>query len=151
MDSEEFINFVRETPFSSRTTVAEQYAQFLQTRKGIPPQKPAPKSAAERMREYRARKRPIADKPAPKSGAERTREYRARKKLRASTTTIENVGEEIEIHEANHMYVSLPRSLADEEFEKRFTSNRFGFSCSVCDRLWFDQDLRPVPVRATRF
>lgn len=31
MGSEKFLSYECDTPFSSRTTVAEQYAQFLQT------------------------------------------------------------------------------------------------------------------------
>jgi hypothetical protein len=29
-------------------------------------------------------------------------------------------------------------------FEKHFINNRFGYSCNVCDRLCFEQDLKQV-------
>lgn len=31
---------------------------------------------------------------------------------------------------------------AHEEFRKSFTMNDFGYACSVCDRLWFKNDLK---------
>ena len=31
------------------------------------------------------------------------------------------------------------------EFSKRFSENKFGFTRSVCDRLWFVNDLRNPP------
>lgn len=68
-----------------------------------------------------------------------------RKKLLANTTPCTD---DTEIGEVRDTFIELPRSLADIEFDKRFTSNPFGFSCSVCDRLWFERDLRPSPIRA---
>jgi hypothetical protein len=41
--------------------------------------------------------------------------------------------------------VDADHSRADAEFKKRFLDNTFGYACSVCDRLWFDKDLRSVP------
>lgn len=32
--------------------------------------------------------------------------------------------------------------LAHDDFKKKFTDNIFGYSCSVCDRLWFKDDLK---------
>jgi hypothetical protein len=29
-------------------------------------------------------------------------------------------------------------------FEKHFINKRFGYSCNVCDQLWFEQDLKQV-------
>ena len=34
---------------------------------------------------------------------------------------------------------------ANAEFKKQFLDNKFGYVCSVCDRLWFKKDLRSVP------
>lgn len=31
---------------------------------------------------------------------------------------------------------------ANREFNNRFINNEFGFPCSVCDRLWFKDDLK---------
>lgn len=38
-------------------------------------------------------------------------------------------------------------SLAEDKFDKLFVSNEFGSACSVCDRLWFASDVRPVLQR----
>ncbi|XP_055623676.1 uncharacterized protein LOC129767083 [Toxorhynchites rutilus septentrionalis] len=40
---------------------------------------------------------------------------------------------------------------ADSEFSKRFIQNEFGVACSVCDRLWFTNDLKPITANAGRF
>lgn len=37
---------------------------------------------------------------------------------------------------------------ADREYCKRFIDNQFGFACSVCDRLWFLNDLKPITEAA---
>ncbi|GFW62733.1 uncharacterized protein TNCV_2624961 [Trichonephila clavipes] len=34
---------------------------------------------------------------------------------------------------------------AHKDFQKRFVDNPFGHGCSICDRLWFRDDLR-TPV-----
>lgn len=39
---------------------------------------------------------------------------------------------------------------ADREFHKRFTENEFGIPCSVCDRLWFINDLKSITEAAGR-
>jgi hypothetical protein len=33
---------------------------------------------------------------------------------------------------------------ATDYFKKHFINNRFGYSCNVCGRLWFEQDLKQV-------
>ncbi|KAE9544494.1 hypothetical protein AGLY_000035 [Aphis glycines] len=33
---------------------------------------------------------------------------------------------------------------AHKYFEDKFINNPFGYPCSVCDRLWFQQDLKPA-------
>nr|XP_029713647.1 uncharacterized protein LOC115257831 [Aedes albopictus] len=38
---------------------------------------------------------------------------------------------------------------ATREFRKRFINNRFGFSCGVCDRLWFSNDLKLLNAAET--
>jgi hypothetical protein len=37
-------------------------------------------------------------------------------------------------------------SAGHKEFVQKFTNNTFGHACSVCDRLWFEQDLKKPPV-----
>jgi hypothetical protein len=34
--------------------------------------------------------------------------------------------------------------MADNKFDVLFSSNEFGYACSVCDRLWFASDVSPV-------
>lgn len=36
-------------------------------------------------------------------------------------------------------------ALAHRDFSNKFKSNKFGFACSVCDRLWFENDLTKAP------
>jgi hypothetical protein len=33
-------------------------------------------------------------------------------------------------------------NLASKQFEKAIEENTFGHACGVCDRLWFEKDLR---------
>ena len=33
---------------------------------------------------------------------------------------------------------------AHKDFIEKFVQNRFGYGCMVCDRLWFEQDLKKV-------
>ncbi|GBP89824.1 hypothetical protein EVAR_66714_1 [Eumeta japonica] len=40
---------------------------------------------------------------------------------------------------------------ADERFKTVFEANPFGLSCSVCDRLWFERDLKKVKHRNISF
>ncbi|GFV21749.1 uncharacterized protein TNCV_3484461 [Trichonephila clavipes] len=40
---------------------------------------------------------------------------------------------------------------ADKRFKTVFEANPFGLSCSVCDRLWFERDLKKVKHRNTSF
>ncbi|XKL65930.1 hypothetical protein PGB90_009350 [Kerria lacca] len=68
-----------------------------------------------------------------KSNADKQREYRMRKKLRASKDTVESATDAVEITDVNHTYIPPLKSVADAEFHKRFTTNLFGVSCSVCD------------------
>ena len=44
-----------------------------------------------------------------------------------------------------HTTANIDHAKADAEFKKQFLDNKFCFVCSVCDRLWFEKDLRPVP------
>lgn len=36
---------------------------------------------------------------------------------------------------------------ADDQFDRLFLQNEFGYACDVCDRLWFKQDLVKVTPR----
>uniref|UniRef100_A0A034WVU5 Uncharacterized protein n=1 Tax=Bactrocera dorsalis TaxID=27457 RepID=A0A034WVU5_BACDO len=37
---------------------------------------------------------------------------------------------------------------ADKRFKRVFEANPFGLSCSVCDRLWFERNLKKVKYRS---
>jgi hypothetical protein len=104
---------------------------------------------AQHMRHYRKRKRlqtaekeSLIPKKVPKPGAERIREYKLRKQqlLQANAST-SVAGNSTDVSTRN----TKPRyEKATDCFEKHFINNRSGYSCNVCDRLWFDQDLNQV-------
>lgn len=114
------------------------------------------KTDADKQRECRLRNKDLLSKEdksvedkSGKSNANKQREYRLREKLRASKYNEENAEDAIEISVVNHTYVPPSKSDADDEFHKRFVTNKFGFSCSVSNRLWFERDLRPTPSSAS--
>lgn len=112
----------------------------------------SPKTAAERMQEYRARKKkenPVANNRKPrKSDAERAQEYRARKKakIQEPTSQSQNLVESRLIQQSENETNHLPYT-AHDEFLKKFVPNLFGHTCSVCERLWFKDDLRPASLQ----
>lgn len=44
-----------------------------------------------------------------------------------------------------------PFAAADRDFTKRFADKQFGFVCTICERLWFQSDLRNAPARAIQW
>lgn len=36
----------------------------------------------------------------------------------------------------------MNHKFAHKQFQKMFVENPFGYACSVCDRLWFEKDLK---------
>ncbi|GBP80837.1 hypothetical protein EVAR_99932_1 [Eumeta japonica] len=102
----------------------------------------------------------------PMSGAERARRFRERRKAAAadlastSTTGIPVLMDvtneqtiDISIESATELRdVNISRSeamqnhwrSADKRIKTVFEANPFGLSCSVCDRLWFERDLKKV-------
>lgn len=42
-------------------------------------------------------------------------------------------------------------SAADKEFNTKFYNNNFGVSCNVCDRLWFDKNMKNIPMKAVKW
>ncbi|XP_062713898.1 uncharacterized protein LOC115261586 [Aedes albopictus] len=77
----------------------------------------------------------------PKTAAERARSYRARKlAAKASSTAGWDAGEGPSTRDL--MQPDFDR--ANREFNKRFMENAFGAVCDVCDRLWFESDLKPL-------
>ncbi|GFU77529.1 uncharacterized protein TNCV_3499021 [Trichonephila clavipes] len=109
----------------------------------------------------------------PMSGAEQARRFRERRKADAarnfsaaanlastSTTGIPvlmdvtneqtidiSIGSATELRDLN---ISRSEAMqnhwrsADKRFKMVFEANPFGLSCSVCDRLWFERDLKKV-------
>ncbi|GFT43284.1 uncharacterized protein TNCV_2521271 [Trichonephila clavipes] len=114
------------------------------------------------------------------SGAERARRFRERRKADAarnfstaanlastSTTGIPvlmdvtneqtidiSIGSATELRDLN---ISRSEAMqnhwrsADKRFKTVFEANLFGLSCSVCDRLWFERDLKKVKHRNIYF
>ncbi|GFX65329.1 uncharacterized protein TNCV_3168761 [Trichonephila clavipes] len=112
----------------------------------------------------------------PMSGAERARRFRERCKADAarnlsaaanlaSTSTTEipvlmyvtneqridiSIGSATELRDLN---ISRSEAMqnhwhsADKRFKTVFEANPFGLSCSVCDRLWFERDLKKLKDR----
>lgn len=39
---------------------------------------------------------------------------------------------------------------ADNEFRKKFTENELGAVCNVCERIWFQNDLKPITTDGAR-
>lgn len=127
---------------------------------------PIPKTPAERSRDYRTRHSLTITASEPKTVAKRMQEYRKRQRERQfdkdnnksnniDEYVSENEGGDSESDEsindeddndANNAAVPLPYSdfhrfrRAHRYFEDKFINNPFGYACSVCDRLWFQQD-----------
>jgi len=120
MDSEEFRKLIIDTPFSSHTTVEEKYERFIQMR------------ATNGSNDEIYIEPPTQKWKSSKTNVERQREFRLQKKLRASMNATEDAAD---VTDVNNRYVPPSKSVADDEFFKRFTANRFGLSCSVCDKL----------------
>lgn len=101
-----------------------------------------------------------------KTGAERMREFQKRQQERRfdkDSEKINNIDEYVsesdvsmngedddDDDDANYAHVPLPYSnfhffrRAHRYFEDKCINNPFGYACSVCDRLWFEQDLKPA-------
>lgn len=84
----------------------------------------------------------------PKSTADRCKEYRIRKKQES----IAKRSLEVELNQESVEPVSkqfiTESSFADIEFQKRFYENTFGSDCGICNRLWFERDMRQIPSKA---
>lgn len=39
---------------------------------------------------------------------------------------------------------------ADKEFRKKFTENELGAVCNICERIWFQNDLKPITTNGER-
>ncbi|CAF4955964.1 unnamed protein product [Pieris macdunnoughi] len=141
-----------------------------------PPTIAAPKSIAQRQREYRQR---IAASRTPAqaiatriSETERKRNYRLRKaanlarasgsleSITASSSLSAGSSNDDQNSTQRQLTNQQPQSLATEQqaqstwntkwkssimrFTSTFLDNDFGYTCSVCDRLWFKHDLKTI-------
>ena len=59
-------------------------------------------------------------------------------------TSVEDVSELMDINITRIDAVQDHWRAADERFKTVFETNTFGLSCSVCDRLWYDRDLKKL-------
>ncbi|KAL4719032.1 hypothetical protein ACJJTC_000391 [Scirpophaga incertulas] len=120
-------------------------------------------SGAERARWFRERRKAAAEK-----NANSARNFSAAADLASTSTTgipvLMDVTNEqtidISIESATELRdVNISRSeamenhwrSADNRFKTVFEANPFGLSCSVCDRLWFERDLKKVKHRNITF
>lgn len=116
-----------------------------------------PMSNAEKCKQYREKKK-LKTKPVDsviskrelkkKQDAQRSKKYRMRKKIELAmkrATEIVNYSKEADavVRKCDKTQLIAP----DFEITKRFGENKFGFTCSVCDRLWSEDDLRSPPKK----
>lgn len=116
--SEEFFQFIRDTPFASRTTDSEKFEVFLRLHASNA-QSPANTSArCTAFHEVVKSQKREPNKPQVPN---------ARKKAKVEIV-IPNA-------EPPRSDVVDEHLAADDEFDRRFNQNRFGVSYPVCDRL----------------
>ncbi|XP_043273933.1 uncharacterized protein [Venturia canescens] len=132
------------------------------------------KTAAQRMREYRERKR-LAKKALLRQRSERNldamdsaptgeNQSAGRSVLKSNSAQLRRGNEEIRLPQFVHHqetdenksdfhdwtsslnYDNITKhKRAHEKFDQKFRENPFGYSCTVCDRLWFKNDLKKAP------
>lgn len=80
------------------------------------------------------------------------REQRRKKKLERITEKIASIRKHNKL--VNPLLelvlkgINTPMEAADIEFERRFIQNRFGIVCGICDRLWFEFNMKNIPRKA---
>ncbi|GFV48767.1 uncharacterized protein TNCV_625541 [Trichonephila clavipes] len=136
---------------SARARASQKYKSRLSLeRGGYGPHTGTPMSGAERARRFRERRK-----------ADAVRNFSAAANLASTSTTgipvlmdVTNeqtidisIGSATELRDLN---ISRSEAMqnhwrsADKCFKTEFEANPFGLSCSVCDRLWFERDLKKV-------
>ncbi|XP_072142204.1 uncharacterized protein [Dermacentor andersoni] len=101
--------------------------------------------------EFRAREAEARRQQRQESSELRTNEAQARRQqrqdcpeIRAREAEAKRLRRRAEAEQRARERLSQHAS-ATNMFQKRFTQNPFGYSCSVCDRLWHKNDLKPLP------
>jgi hypothetical protein len=149
-ECEEFNEFLRNTPFSSSTTDNEKFQIFLKKKeeKKLENRK---RKHAEKCKKYRNKKLkteislPLTEEQKKKvqkkkkTDVEKVKKCRLKKKLE-----IEKIQMQTEQISTSEPIITA----TDIEFRKRFYDNKFGVTCFICDRLWFEQDMKHVPQKA---
>ncbi|GFY02508.1 uncharacterized protein TNCV_3503891 [Trichonephila clavipes] len=139
---------------SARARVSQKYKSRLSLERGsYGPHTGTPMSGAERARRFRERRK-----------ADAARSFSAAANLASTSNTgipvlmdVTNeqtidisIGSATELRDLN---ISRSEAMqnhwrsADKRFKTVFEANPFGLSCSVCDRLWFERDLKKVKYR----
>ncbi|GFV66369.1 uncharacterized protein TNCV_1478331 [Trichonephila clavipes] len=134
---------------SARARASQKYkSQLSLERGGYGPHTDTPMSGAERARRFRERRK-----------ADAARNFSAAANLASTSTTgipvLMDVTNEQTIDisigsatELRNFNISRSEAMqnhwrsADKRFKTVFEANPFGLSCSVCDRLWFERDLK---------
>ncbi|GFX16965.1 uncharacterized protein TNCV_2519421 [Trichonephila clavipes] len=143
---------------SARARASQKYKSRLSLeRGGYGPHTGSPMSGAERARRFRERRK-----------ADAARNFSAAANLASTSTTgipvLMDVTNEQTIDisigsatELRNLNISRSEAMqnhwrsADKRFKTVFEANPFGLSCSVCDRLWFERDLKKVKHRNISF
>lgn len=117
-----------------------------------------PMTNAEKCKQYREKKK-LKTKPVDsviskkeqkkKQDAQRSKKYRMRKKIEMAmkrAAEIVNYSKEVDpvVRKCDKPQLIAP----DFEITKRFGENKIGSTCSVCDRLWSENDLRDPPKKS---
>ncbi|CAH0586945.1 unnamed protein product [Chrysodeixis includens] len=76
------------------------------------------------------------------TSAERQKAYRQRKKQRQQTLALEKMAKNCDDYLMYNWKTKW--ACSNEHFKKTFIENEYGFVCSVCDRLWFRNDLKKL-------
>lgn len=109
-----------------------------------------PKSGAERMKTMREKRRASEEKNEfgnrKKTRTEIDRDSREMSKSFLQASLVENVYNQPSLNESLQYPEYNKFKPAHNIFQKDFVSNKFGSSCSVCDRLWFNSDFKPLSI-----
>ncbi|GFX60827.1 ATP-dependent DNA helicase [Trichonephila clavipes] len=123
--------------------------------------KTTPKTPAERSRDYRARKRQKSEENQESNDLTRitveVEVHQEQDNSQPSTSTLpikkekKNFNRTCSRIQDNDLRVPYPtfhrHQNAHKEFKEKFINNSFGHVCSVCERLWFKEDLKYASIQ----